>query len=488
MSTKLTRRGLLTAGGSLLALDRWPFGAPATAATAATATNGTLGAWTSQSPFLVGAFAPVFDERDDADLKIEGEIPRALHGVFLRNGPNPQFAPDTRYTYPFDGTGMVHGLYLENGRARYRNRWVRTKELLEERASGHRLYNSNFSAPPHANLANTNIIHHGGRYLALYEGGVPYELNRDLDTLGSFSYQGALPSVMSAHPKQDPVTGELLALAYDTRAGTLTYLRADRAGRLDRIVKLQSPWPAMVHDIAITDRHVVAFVCPLVYDFSHPGPPATWQPQKGTLVAVIPRDARTAADVQWIKGAPFFQFHTMNAFATGDRIEVTVPWYDSYSLTAHATRLELHRLVIRTDANTLEDQIVDDRVCEFARINDAYLGRRARYGYVGLRDPGPDEKPQVGAFEAFARYDLADGTKKVHRFPAGVTVCEPVFVPEARAKSEDDGFIFTFAHRAGDSAGLFVILDARDIEGKPLATVQLPRRVPAGLHGSWIAA
>jgi carotenoid cleavage dioxygenase len=488
MQSKLTRRGLLTAGGSLLALNRWSFGLPASAATGATSATGTIEAWTSQSPFLVGAFAPVFDERDATDLKIEGVIPRALHGVFMRNGPNPQFAPDAHYTYRFDGTGMVHGLYLENGRARYRNRWVRTKELLEERSAGRRIYNSGFSAPPHANLANTNLIRHGGRYLALFEAGVPYELNRDLDTVGAFNYEGALPSVMSAHPKQDPVTGELLSLAYDTKAGTLTYLRADRTGRLDRIVELQAPWPAMVHDVAITDRHVLAFVCPLVFDHSRPGPPATWQPEKGTQVAVIARDARSAADVHWIKGAPFFQFHTMNAFAVNDRIEVTVPWYDSYSMTARSARLELHRLVIRTDTNTLEDQIVDDRACEFARINDAYLGRRARYGYVGLRDPRPDEKPQVGAFEAFARYDLTNGTKKVHRFPAGVTVCEPVFVPEPHASGEDGGFIFTFAHRANDSAGMFIILDARNIEGEPLATVRLPRRVPAGLHGSWMLA
>jgi carotenoid cleavage dioxygenase len=165
-----------------------------------------------------------------------------------------------------------------------------------------------------------------------------------------------------------------------------------------------------------------------------------------------------------------------------------VPWYDSFSFTGRSARLELHRLVIRTDTNTLQDQVVDDRPCEFARINDAYLGRPARFGYVGLRDPRPDEKLQVGAFEAFARYDLTDGTKKVHRFPAGVTVCEPVFVPEPHAKDEDAGFIFTFAHRADDPAGMFIILDARNIEGRPLATVRLPRRVPAGLHGSWMPA
>ncbi|WP_158902540.1 carotenoid oxygenase family protein [Burkholderia sp. L27(2015)] len=444
--------------------------------------------WSSGNPSLSGAYAPVFDERDDTDLTVEGEIPPSLRGVFMRNGPNPQFEPDDRYAYPFDGTGMIHAIYIENGRARYRNRWVLTQELLKERAAGQRIYNSSFSAAPHADLANTNIVYHAGRYLALYEGGVPYEVNRDIDTVGLFNYDGALPNFMSAHPKLDPATGELLSLAYDLNTSGLTYLRADKTGRIDRVVPFQAPWPAMVHDVAITERHVIAFICPFVFDRSHQGPPGSWQPDKGTMVAVIPRDARTAADVKWITGAPFFQFHTMNAFAEGNRIEVVAPWYDSFSLTARSNRLELHRLVIHTDTNTLEDQALDDQACEFSRINEAYLGRRARYGYVGLRDPRPGEATQAGAFEAMARYDLTTGQRVVHRFPAAMTVCEPVFVADSGGRSEEDGFIFTFAHDAGSAGGRFVILDARHLAGAPLAVVHLPRRVPAGLHGSWIPA
>ncbi len=444
--------------------------------------------WSSDSPFLSGAFVPVFDERDETDLKVQGEIPAGLRGVFMRNGPNPQYKPDEHYAYPFDGTGMIHAIYLENGRVRYRNRWVATKEVLEERAAGHRIYNSSFSAPPHADLANTNIIYHSGRYLALFEAGVPYEVDRELKTIGLFNYGGKLPTMMSAHPKLDPVTGELLSIAYDSRTGALAYLRADKAGTLDRIVPFQGPWPAMVHDVCITERHVVAFICPLVFDRSKPGPPATWQPERGTMVAVVPRGAQSAEEIVWVKTAPFFQFHTMNAFTDGSRIEVTVPWYDSYSLTRPSSKLELHRLVIDTDKKTLEDHALDDQACEFPRVNDAHLGRRARYGYVGLRDPRPGEKFQSGAFEAIARYDLTTGKKVIHNFPAGSTVCEPVFVADPHGKVEEDGFIFTFVHDANSPAGSFVILDARNLSAAPLAVVPLPRRVPAGLHGNWVPA
>jgi carotenoid cleavage dioxygenase-like enzyme len=482
----LTRRQALILTGSALAGARWSRSLAADSGTAAGAAA--AGPWSSDKPSLSGAFAPVFDERDDFNLVVDGEIPKGLRGVFMRNGPNPLFEPDAHYSYPFDGTGMVHALYLENGKASYRNRWVVTREFAEERAAGHRIYNSSFSAPPHADLANTNIVQHADRLLALFEGGLPYAMNVRLETTGLVDYDGQLPGRMSAHPKIDPVTGELLSVAYDLKARTMTYLRMSRHGRIDRQVTFQPPWAAMVHDIAITTRHVVAFICPLVFDYSKGGPPATWQPEKGTAVALIPRDAKSGTEVVWIEAAPFFTFHTVNAHAEGGRIEVVVPWYDSYSLTERSKRLELHRLVIDLEKKTLSDQPLDDRVCEFGRVNDQFLGKKARYGYVGLRSTPAGQAPQMGAFEAFARYDLKSGSKEIHQFPAGQTICEPVFVADPHGKHEEDGFILSFVHDAANAAGLFVILDARHLSAAPLATVRLPRRVPAGLHGSWIPA
>lgn len=444
--------------------------------------------WTSDNPALSGAFTPVFDERDDRDLVVEGEIPGSLRGVFMRNGPNPMFQPDAHYAYPFDGTGMIHAVYLDQGRARYRNRWVRTREVLAEQQAGHRIYNSSFSPPPNADLANTNIVRHGGRFLALFEGGMPYQLDRELETVGLFDYDGKLVGRMSAHPKIDPATGELLSIAYDLRAGTLTYLRAGPDGTLNRVVEIPSPWPAIVHDIAITEHHVVACLGPLVFDWTRKGPPAAWAPERGSMIALVPRDATAASEVAWIKAAPFFQFHTMNAFEEDGRVELVLPWYDSFSLTHPSSRLELHRLVIDIKGGNVTDEAIDDRACEFSRVNDAHLGRRARYGYVGLRDPRPGESFQVGAFESFARYDLSTGRKAVHQFPGGVTVCEPVFVADPAGRSEEDGFILTFAHDKASEAGSFQILDARNLAGEPLAVLHLPRRVPAGLHGSWIPA
>lgn len=441
--------------------------------------------WHSDNPALTGAFAPVFDERDDADLQVDGLLPACLNGVFMRNGPNPQYEPGPGYAYPYDGTGMIHAMYLEDGRARYRNRWVLTRELQEERQAGHRLYNPTFAPPPQANLANTNVLRHAGRIFALYEGGCPYAMEPALSTIGPETFQGKLEGALSAHPKVDPVTGEMLALNYDLAAGTLEYLRVNASGQVDRQVQFAAPWPGLIHDIGLTSTHVVAFLCPLVFDFTR-GPAApTWEPQRGTRILLVPRECADPAQIQWIPTGPFFNWHIANAHADGGVIEAVMPWYDGYGPSARK-RLELHRLRIDIGSGRVDDHMLDDQPCEFGRVNDAWLGRRARYCYVGLREPRPSETPQPGAFEAFARYDMDTGARTVYRLPAGQTACEPVFAADPDGAGEADGYILSFVHTEHDDRGRFIALDARDLAAGPVAQVRLPRRVPAGLHGSWM--
>ncbi|WP_313619692.1 carotenoid oxygenase family protein [Achromobacter sp.] len=441
--------------------------------------------WHSDNPALTNAFAPVFDERDDADLPVDGTLPPCLSGVFMRNGPNPQFEPGPGYTYPYDGTGMVHAVYLDGGQARYRNRWVLTQELQEERQAGRRIYNPTFGPPPQANLANTNVMRHAGKIYALYEGGCPYEMDVSLSTVGPDTFRGKLAGALSAHPKVDPASGEMLAINYDLMSGTLEYLRMDASGQVDRQVQFASPWPALVHDIGLTATHVVAFVCPLVFDFSRgPAAPA-WEPQRGTRVLLVPRDCTAPSQIRWIETDPFFNWHVANAHVDGDVIEAVMPWHDGLGSGPHK-RLELHRLRIDIASGRVQDEVVDDQPCEFGRVNDAWLGKRTRYCYAGLRDPRPGETPQPGAFESFARYDLDTGAKSVYRLPAGQTAGEPVFAADPASTAECDGYILSFVHAENDPGGRFIVLDARDLAAGPVAQVRLPRRVPVGLHGSWL--
>src|SRR5262249_50303441 len=86
-------------------------------------------------PYLSGLFAPVDDELTAARLPVAGALPDGLDGIFLRNSPNPRFAPLGRYHW-FDGDGMIHAVEIREGAATYRNRFIRTRGFqLEEQSS-----------------------------------------------------------------------------------------------------------------------------------------------------------------------------------------------------------------------------------------------------------------------------------------------------------------------------------------------------------------
>ena len=164
------------------------------------------------TPFIrTGDYAPVTDELTAFDLPVGGAIPPELNGWYLRNGPNPRQATGHWFT----GDGMVHGVRLENGRAAwYRNRWVRTDSFENPIP----LYNADRTRNLHAGVANTHVMRHAGKTLALVESSLPYQITNDLETLGAYDFDGKLVDSMTAHPKICPTTGELHFFGY----GSLT--------------------------------------------------------------------------------------------------------------------------------------------------------------------------------------------------------------------------------------------------------------------------
>src|SRR5687768_4409400 len=70
----------------------------------------------SRNPFLLNSFAPVHEEITADNLKVIGTLPADLDGMFLRNGPNPQFPPKRNY-HLFEGDGMIHGVRVRGGKA-----------------------------------------------------------------------------------------------------------------------------------------------------------------------------------------------------------------------------------------------------------------------------------------------------------------------------------------------------------------------------------
>ncbi|CAB4873843.1 unannotated protein [freshwater metagenome] len=457
------------------------------------------------SPFLLGEFAPVTDELDVADLRVTGQIPAALNGVYMRNGANPQFAPLGRYHW-FDGDGMVHAVYLDGGRARYRNRWVTTPGLAHERAVGHSLFGGilNFTFPPEElmaecgifkNAANTNIVAHAGRYLALWEGGFPTEITRDLDTRGLSDFGGKLAGAMTAHPKWCPETGELIFFGYDPVAGPpfLRHHVADRSGVLTHSTEIELPRGVMMHDFLTTRNYSIFFDLPAVVAATMEGE-SMWQPKFGARIGVLPRHG-TNADVRWFEIDPCFVFHFLNAWEQGDQIVAYGCRMPSIDLDFEAGEdgiagmaamdgVGLTRWTIDLAAGTVREELVHDLRSDFPRLHDGLLGLPHRYGYASATLDGP----MTIGFNGIVRYDLQTGSDLTYAFGDGTSIGEAVFAADPDGSAENDGWLMVYATDKATLETDFCILDARDMAAGPVARVHLPRRVPAGFHGNWMPA
>ena len=441
-----------------------------------------------ENRYLAGNFAPVRDELSVTGLDVEGAIPLALAGRLLRNGPNP-IAPDPGNYHWFLGNGMLHAIELRDGAAvSYRNRWVRSDDaaalLGEEPIAGQP--DDVFIGG--ANAANTHVVSHAGRILALVEVCLPTEVRPDLSTVGRYDFGGTLRSPMTAHPKIDPRTGEMVFFGYDiTGPPWLRYHVVDASGALVRTEPITIGGPAMVHDFAVTDTHVVWFDLPVVYDFSLLGKrpfPAEWKRGYQARVGVMPRDGGDA-DVRWTDIDPCYVYHPANAWNEGDRVVVDVPRYgrafDRVLSGPSDTDSVYERWSIDPTGGKVVTEVLDDRSQEFPRINDAVLGRRHRYAYTTRTEV-------VSSFElaGLIKHDHDRGTHESHSFGNAGHASEALFVAAPDGANEDDGWVLTVVYDATRDGSDLVILDATDFAGPPVATVRLPQRVPFGFHGSWV--
>jgi carotenoid cleavage dioxygenase len=439
-----------------------------------------------ENPYMTGNFAPVERESTLLDLEVEGELPKDLNGLLLRNGPNPAGAVDDKHHW-FIGDAMLHAIAFENGRARsYRNRWVRTEQLQQK--LGLQAAKTSPYQTPIQGSGNVNVIQHAGRILALPEVGLPYELDRELSTLRQYDFDGALRSSMTAHPKIDPVTGELLFFGYDFGPVHLRYHRAAPDGSLTRTVEITTPRPTMIHDFGVTATRVVFMDLPVVFDLQLVAQgyrmPFRWDDAHQARIGVMPRDGGDA-DVRWIEIEPCYVYHPLNAYDDGERIVMDVVRHERTFDTSRigpedAAAPVLCRWEIDPGAGTLRSRVLDDRGQEFPRVDPRRECRRHRFGYAVQAKV--DDNGGLG-FGGLLKHDLLRGTSEAHDVGAGRAASEGVFVPAG--EGEDEGYVLAPVYDAARRASDVLVLDARNFSAKPLAVVHLPVRIPFGFHGNF---
>jgi carotenoid cleavage dioxygenase len=442
---------------------------------------------TATNPYLEGNFAPVREElTEDHVLPMEGAVPAGLEGLWVRNGPNPVQVPDPAAYHWFTGDGMVHAVELREGRAvSYRNRWVRTRKLAAQLDT----LPPRGPAEPLDGPANTHVVWHGGRLLALVESGFPHRLSPELSTLCVEDFDGMLTSPMTAHPKEDPDTGGLAFFGYDCFGPPfLRYHELDVTGALVHTTEIDIPRATMQHDFAVTATRVVFLDLPVVFDraMADRDPlPFRWAPEAGARLGVLDRGA-PGEQVRWLDLDPCYVFHVLNAYDDGTDLVVDVCRYDRTFDTEPGELLgtampTLHRWRLDPATGRVEDTAVDDRPVEFPRCDARVAGRPYRHGYAALvsRAEGTDD------FTGLVHYDLSRDESEVRDFGDGAPG-EPIFVRGADGRSDDEGWILTVVYDPTRDASDLYILDATSFKGRPEAVIHLPARVPFGFHGSFV--
>ena len=456
------------------------------------------------SPFLADNYAPVRRELDAPSLPVIGEIPADLEGLYLRNGPNPQFDPLGAHHW-FDGDGMLHGVRISRGRASYRNRYVRTRTWEYEAAEGRALWPGMSEAPrfdlPEGiflkHTANTALVHHAGKLLALMEATVPYEVRAaTLDTVGPYDFEGALRAPMTAHPKVDPVTGEMVFFGYQVMPPSVVYGVASPGGEIVHTAEIPLRSPVMMHDFAITERFAVFLEMPLSFDGARMMEgrfPVVYRRELGARIGVMPRRG-DASQVRWFEVTPGAVFHTVNAWEEGDAVVLTACRAESSDvLAAHLYEPglappndlgRLHRWRLDLATGEAREEPLDDVPGDFPRIHEGYLGRPHRYAYVGRVGAVGDDLRFTGVM----KYDLRTGSAESLAWGRGRYGGEVAFVPRPGARDEDDGYLLGYVWDQLEQRSEMVVVDARDLFARPLARVLLPQRVPFGFHGAWLDA
>jgi carotenoid cleavage dioxygenase len=429
-----------------------------------------------------GNFAPVMDELSEEKLAVSGQVPRELNGLYLRNGGNPRHGTPSHW---FFGDGMVHGVRLREGRAEwYRNRWVRTSKLERDLDP----MDPVTLVDRRASVANTHVIGHAGRILALEEAHFPYQLSPELETLGCLDFGGKLTSAFTAHPKLCPETNELHFFGYSPVPPFLVYHVLDAQGDLVHSAEIEVPGATMMHDFIITREHAIFMDLPVVFDvakMASGAPPIAWDESYGARIGILPRFGSNP-DVRWFEIEPCYVFHAMNAFVSGDEVVCDVGrhaymWRDSMEDFAPCL---LTRWTFDLASGTAKEEQLDDAIHAFPRIDDRAVGLKNRYGWAVTNRPGAGTG--LGEASRVVRYDLERGTQAHHDFGPAAQAGEFVFAEARPGAADDEGWALGFVYDAERDASDLVILDAGDPAAEAVARIHMPRRVPHGFHGSWL--
>jgi len=475
-----------------------------------------------KNAFLKGNFAPV----DPSDVFVQdlvlsrGSLPDDLEGAYLRVGPNPSIQTPSKAYHWFDGDGMVHAIRIKDHKLAYFRHLIQTpKRKLEERfkrslfvrfgemsqlwyvivivALWMPLRRKLLSFMPdkvEEGTANTALVYHNRSLSALHEASRPFGLYLPsfgaVRSVGYNSYNGALKTSMTAHPKVDPVTKEMFYISYSPDYGCIVGV-VSPDGELLRSVDIGLERRPMIHDFAITEHYIIVMDLPLLFrpdKLRETKNPYFFDSSAPSRYAIIPKSARSKDEVIWFSGPSCFVFHTANAWEEGDEIIVNACRFERFDLASMSLDenfsfgkqpARLHQWRFNLRDKTIKETGLMDRGGDFPVFCDTLIGRKSRFVYVSCIEPSHDSHNSVCKFDY-------EKKQVVNQYSWGPSTFagECSFVPRKNRTSEDDGYLVTFVHNTATNKSSFIVIDSKTFAF--CCEVEIPYRVPYGFHGIFL--
>ncbi|CAK9140388.1 unnamed protein product [Ilex paraguariensis] len=484
--------------------------------------------------YLSGNFAPVPEETPPCkDLPVIGHLPECLNGEFVRVGPNPKFTPVAGYHW-FDGDGMIHGLRIKDGKATYVSRYVRTSRLNQEEFFGGakfmkigdlkglfglfmvnmqmlraklKVLDTSYGTA----TANTALIYHHGKLLALSEADKPYVLkvleDGDLQTLGMLDYDKRLAHSFTAHPKVDPFTGEMFTFGYSQTPPYITYRVISKDGTMNDPVPITIPEPIMMHDFAITENYAIFMDLPLYFRPKEMVKEKkfifSFDATKKARFGVLPRYTKNELLIKWFELPNCFIFHNANAWEEGDEVVLITcrlqnPDLDMVNGVVKEKlenfTNELYEMRFNMKSGLASQKKLSASAVDFPRVNESYTGRKQRFVYGTMLDSiakvtgiikfDLHAEPDTGK----AKLEVGGNVQGIFDLGADRFGSEAIFVPRQPGitSEEDDGYLIFFVHDEKTGKSAVNVINAKTMSANPVAVIELPHRVPYGFHAFFV--
>lgn len=430
----------------------------------------------------------------DANLSlVSGRLPADLEGVFYRIGPAQFERAGETLGHWFDGDGMIQRFAIGAGKIRHRGRFINTGKRAAEEAAGRFLYSgfgfspensAPVSRPDDINAANTSVIKIGSEVWALWEGGSPWRVNaEDLETIGRQAFSDPFDGLpFSAHPKQGP-DGDIWNFGALGSRCVIWHIGAD--GVLKSATPIDLPVPSLMHDFAVTQRHIVLLLPPLLFTGGEGGSlidKFTWRPDNPLRVLVMDKDDLSRQRIYELPAR--FLFHVGNAWEDGSGVIRVDAFLDGDSRFATKTARELPQgkysgppdarltmLALYPDGRSEMEMATGTG--EFPRTDPRRVGRQHRYTY-GVTGSG------------VARWDWRSGQQATHIYSADHWSEEPVFVPKSNSTREANGWVLATTLNTRAERTELAVFNARYIDDGPIALFACPYVLPLGFHGAFV--